>query len=421
VLRRNITDSLLEALADTPVVFLEGPRQSGKTTLVRWLAENVHSARYLTLDDDGVLSAAIEDPSGFLGGLDEAVVLDEVQRAPQLFPALKAQVDLDRTPGRFLLTGSANALLLPEVAEYLVGRMEILTLWPFSVGEFEGVAEGFVDAVFKQRLLRPRSMPEDDRGLLARLFEGGYPEVLTRSSARRRSAWFASYVTTILRRDVRELSRVEGLTALPRLLTLLAARSAQLLNYSEISRSLAIPQSTLKRYMALLETTMLVHAIPAWSGNLSRRLVKSPKLYLTDAGLMAHLLGLTSKRLEQEPTLTGPLLETFVVMEVRKQLGWARTRASLYHLRTHAGAEVDLVLEDESGRLVGVEVKASATVRGQDFKGLRSLALALPGRFHRGVVLYTGSEVIPFGRRLHAMPVQFLWRLGTRKQRTAGI
>lgn len=413
---RNAAKALRAALADSPVVFLNGARQVGKSTLVQWLLENGHPARYLTLDDAGVLSAASHDPAGFLAGLQGKVVLDEVQRAPALFLAIKREVDRQREPGRFLLTGSANVLLLPHLAESLAGRMEILTLWPLSQGELAQSTEGFIDALFAEPAAawpHDFAAPESRAALIGRILRGGYPEVVLRSEPARRAAWFGSYITTILQRDVRDLAHIEGLTSLPRLLALLAVRSASILNQTELSRSLGMPASTLKRYLGLLETTFLVQTLPAWSGNLSKRLVRAPKVLLNDTGLMGHLLGAGEERLAAEPDLVGPLLETFVIAEVRKQLLWNKSRCNLFYLRTQNGQEVDLVLEDAAGQVVGIEIKASSTVAAHDFAGLRMLAHDLGPRFRRGVVLYTGAETIPFASNLYAWPLAALWRVGS--------
>ena len=409
---RHITSSILDALADTPVVFLNGARQTGKSYLAKWLASGPYPARYITLDEIGALSAAREDPTGFLAGLNGPVILDEVQRVPELFLAIKAEVDRARHPGRFLLTGSADVLLLPGLVESLAGRMEILTLWPLSQGEIEEKKECFIDAVFADEFSFPDGTEEDREVLLSRIEAGGYPEMQTRASRSRREAWFESYVTTILQRDVRDLARIEGLTVMPRLLALLAARATSLVNFAELSRSAGIPQSTLKRYLALLETTFLVQNLPAWSGNLSKRLVKSAKMVLTDSGLMCHLLGIELAK-SARPEVIGAALENFAVMELRKQATWNRRRARLYHFRTQTGREVDIVLEDAAGRVVGIEIKGAATARGDDFKGLRMLAEDLGERFHRGILLYAGRESIPYGERLHALPVQTLWQLSS--------
>lgn len=407
---RNLEPSILAALADSPVVFLNGARQTGKSTLSRRLADGPHPARYLTLDDLGVLSAAKNDPQGFLAGLDGPVILDEVQRAPELFLALKAAVDRDRKPGRFLLTGSASALVLPDLSQALTGRMEILTLWPLSQGEIEGVEEGFIDALFAPNAALPSFKPLSRAQLWERVVHGGYPEPFNRPQPERRRAWVDSYVTTIVERDVRDLADIEGLTQLPRLLHLIAVRSSSLMNYAELSRSMGIPQTTLKRYLALLEATFLARRLPPWSGNLSKRLVKAPKLFLNDTGLAASLLAVDAPRLDSDGALSGPLLETFVMAELAKQSGWCKTRPRMHHFRTETGSEVDFVLEDAQGRCVGVEVKAGAAGAG-DFKGLRTLEDALGKKFLRGVVLYTGRETVPFAKNMHALPIGSLWQL----------
>lgn len=409
---RNILTPLREAVADTPVVLVNGARQTGKSTLVQMLAQEGHAARYLTLDDAAVLSAARTAPEEFLAGLGGPVILDEVQRAPDLFVALKAVVDRARRPGRFLLTGSADVLMLPSVSESLAGRMEVLTLWPLSQGETEGVREGFVDALFSAELPPlPRGAALDRDDLRRRVIGGGYPEALSRATARRRRAWFGSYVTTILQRDVRDIANIEGLTELPTLLALLAARAGTLLNYAELSRSSGIPQSTLKRYMTLVEMTFLTTTLPAWSGNLGKRLTRSPKLLLCDTGLAAHLLGM-DEGTEGYPAAFGPLLENFVAMEIRKQLAWSERQPRMYHFRTTTDQEVDLLLEDARGRVVGIEVKASASVGAREFRHLAFLAEQLGDRFVRGVVLYTGAEALSFGPRLDALPIGALWYLG---------
>ena len=417
MLARHVSPLLVRALADSPVVFIQGARQVGKSTLAQWVAQRSHPARYLTLDDAVVLSAARSDPVGFLGGLEGPVVLDEIQRAPELFLPLKAEVDRSRRPGRFLLTGSANALVLPRLAEYLVGRMEIMTLWPFSQGELEGVREGFIDAVFSARLTLPPPSTMTRAALAERIVRGGYPEAVRRKTGARRSSWFASYLGTLLQRDVRELANIEGLAHLPRLLSLLAARTAGLLNVAELSRTAGLPHSTVTRYLALLESTFVVQLVPAWSANLGMRLVRAPKVFLADSGLTAHLTGYGARRLAEDGLALGPALEGFAVMELRKQSGWGRRPVKLLHFRSQAGQEVDVVLEDGSGQLVGIEVKSTATPSAGDFRGLRALAEVAGKRFLRGILLHTGREAVPFGRNLHALPVDALWRLGATRVR----
>lgn len=406
---RYLSERVLDALADTPVVLLHGARQTGKSTLVRELAASRHPARYVSLDDASHLAAAAADPQAFIRGLDGPVVIDEVQRAPALFLALKQAVDEDRTPGRFLLTGSANVLLLPQLAETLVGRMEVLTLWPFSQGELAGRRERLIDALFAGEAPAPSGPATALADVWVRLRAGGYPEALARPSAERRDAWFGAYVTTLLQRDIRDLARIEGLADLPRLLSLVAANAGNLVSFAELSRDAGIAQTTLKRYLALLETSFLVNRLPAWSVNLGKRLIKAPKLYLGDPGLAAHLLGWGENDRPALDTTAGRLLESFVFMELTKAITWSRVQPRLFHFRTAAGSEVDFVLEDRSGRCIGVEAKAGVSVGEKDFRGLRGLRDALGERFRAGVVLYGGSETVPFGRQLSAAPVSSLW------------
>ncbi|MFH1142976.1 MAG: ATP-binding protein [Candidatus Eisenbacteria bacterium] len=407
---RHLAPSLLASLRDSPVVFLQGARQTGKSTLVQALAEDRHPARYLTFDDASVLASAQEDPQAFISGLRGPAVIEEVQRAPELAFAIKVAVDRRRDPGRFLLTGSASVLLLPKIAEALVGRVEIHTLWPFSQGEIGGQEERFIADVFAADF-NP-SIPvvsDDDLGLAARLLRGGYPVAMERPGQDRRRAWFGSYITTILQRDVRDLASIEGLTAMPRLLALLASRAGSLLNYSELSRSLSMPQTTLKRYMTLLETTFLVQMLPAWSSNLGKRLVKSPKMFFVDTGLLCHLIGLDSRHFTEDRSVLGHVLENFVVMELRKQISWSAGHPEMFHFRTANGNEVDIVLESPGGELVGIEVKSSTTIKGDDFRGLRGLRDLVGTRFKRGIVFYPGSELLAFGPDLLGVPLPILW------------
>ena len=319
-------------------------------------------------------------------------------------------VDSNRTPGRFLLTGSAHALFLPKVSESLAGRMEILTLWPFSQGELEDGRDDFIGAVFDEKLPRPPVPETTDLDLRDKLLRGGFPEAVAMKGEERRRAWFGSYLTAILQRDIRELAHIEGLSVMPRLLAILASRPMGLLNYAELSRTSGLTQSTVKRYLALLEATFLVQTVPALFANIGKRLIKSPKVIMADSGFAAHLLGLNPQRLREDRNLLGPLLEGFVGMELRKQCGWSRVTPGLFHFRSHDGIEVDFILEDAGGGLVGVEVKAATAVAEADFKGLRYLAERVPKRFKRGIVLYTGAEVLPFGPKLHAVPLTALRR-----------
>jgi len=411
MLRRNLTDNLVQALGDTPVVLVNGARQTGKSTLVQSTELPESGRRYLTFDDPSLLAAAKSDPSGFVAGLTTPVTLDEVQHVPEIFPTIKVAVDRKRESGKFLLTGSADVLLLPKLSESLAGRMEVLTLWPFSQGEMAGVRECFIDTLFsKEPIWQPEKSSTLQRGaLFERIMSGGYPPVAARRQAVRHKAWFQSYLMTILQRDVRDLANIADLTAVPQLLSVVASRAGGLLNFADLSRSLSLPQTTLKRYFALLETTFLVQLLRPWSVNTGQRVIRTPKTYLNDTGLLSHLLGLTLERLELDAGLAGAALENFVLMELRKQSTWSDTQPRFYYWRTASGQEVDIVLEDSAGHLVGIEVKASATLRGGDLRGLQALADATRERWIRGIVLYTGTNVIPFAHNLHGMPVSSLW------------
>jgi len=406
--RRHIEAPLRAALEDTRVVLLNGARQTGKSTLAQELVRDL-GGRYLSLDDPGLLGSARADPAALLQATDGLTVIDEVQKAPELFPALKRVVDRDRRPGRFLLTGSANLFLVPKVAESLAGRIEILPLSPLSQDELAGRPVSLPDVLFASANPGGTGRAPSRIDLAKRITLGGFPEVVARKDEARRAAWFASYVSSLLQRDIRDLANIDGLTELPRLLGLLAARTSALMNMAELSRSVGIPHSTLKRYLTLLEAAFLLQPLPAWSTNLGKRLVRAPKLHLVDSGLCAHLRGETDPAELAASTAMGPLLETFVLQEIRKELQWSRQRATPYHFRTAAGREVDIVLEAPGGKVVGVEVKASATIDAGDFAGLRALAEAAGKRFVRGVVLYLGDEVVPRGDRLWALPVDHLW------------
>lgn len=406
---RHILPVLNEALADTPVVLVNGAWQTGKSTLVQSIAA-AQGRRYLTLDDRVALAAARSDPAGFVAGLQQPVIIDEVQRAPDLLLEIKAAVDRDRRPGRFLLTGSANVMLLPSVADSLAGRMQILSLLPLSSAELAGSASfNRADWLFDGELDALDVPPCERSGLTQTLLAGGFPEAVARSSAARRAAWFDSYLQAILQRDVRDLARVEQMAEMPQLLELLATRSASLLNFAEVSRGLGLPQTTLKRYFTLLEMLFLIERLPAWDRNPGKRLVKAPKVFVRDSGLLAHLREFSAGGLSAAAGLPGALVETFVIGELRKHLAFSSRGLVLSHYRTHGGIEVDLVLESRSrSRLTGIEVKASASVDAGDFKGLRHLKESEPG-FQRGIVLYCGREIVPFAADLLAVPLSMWW------------
>ncbi|MCL4692587.1 MAG: ATP-binding protein [Candidatus Hydrogenedentes bacterium] len=408
---RHLSGPLLNALSDTPVVVLHGARQTGKSTLAQSLARGKHAAQYLTLDDLGVLGAAKQDPEGFIGGLSGPVVIDEIQRAPELLLAIKADVDRHRIPGRFLLTGSAHVLHIPRLADALVGRMEVLTLWPLSQGELDRRKECFVDHLFSDMPFPYSTTRGPSRdSIFRRVVQGGFPEITHRTKAERRRAWFDAYLNTIMQRDVRDLSNISGLAEMPRLLNILAARAGGLINYADLARDAGLNQVTLKKYFTLLASVFLIVSVRPWYSNRIKRLMKSEKLYLADTGLLAHLLGVEWDDLGKDTHAKGALLENFVAVEFLKQLGWSRTRPQMFHYRHYFGEEVDFLLESPGRKkIVGIEVKAAKTIQPGDFKAMRSLAEAVGTTFHRGIVLYMGDQIIPIAANLHAVPIHYLW------------
>ena len=404
---RFIQVHLQEALADSPVVLIHGPRQCGKSTLARKIGDLAGYA-YHTFDNDVVRAAASSDPVGFVGELGARVVLDEVQRVPELFTSLKAAVDRDRTPGRFILTGSANVLLLPRLADSLAGRMEILRLHPLAQAELAGIRGSFLDQLFAADFriaTHQRLGPE----LAERIVAGGYPAALARSAHQRRSVWYRDYIETLVQRDVRQLSRISSLDALPRLLALAAGQTARLINISELASPFQVSRPTIREYLALLSNVFLVEELPPWHTNRLSRLIKTPKLHMGDSGVACALLGVNAETLLADRPLLGQMLETFVYQELRRQAGWQAFPIRFHHFRDRDGAEVDMVLEAEGRRLAGVEVKAAATVTTADFRGLKKLREAAAERFAAGVVLYDGEATVGFGERLFAVPVRTLW------------
>jgi len=415
--RRNAEVEVAAALADTRVVFIAGPRQCGKSTLAQAFAAN--GREYLSLDDPAVLDQARADPMAFAARASHhPLAIDEVQRLPELFPAIKLNVDRDPRPGRFLLTGSANYPALPRVHESLAGRIEVVPLGPLSQGEVEGVRECFIDRLFGEDDpdLPPSTLGRD--AYITRAATGGYPELLARSGGRR-SRWFASYVDSLIQRDLRDIASVEHVVAVPGLLRLVAARSGDLANVLNISRDLQLPNSTVKRYLSLLEVLYLLQPLRPWSANLSTRLTRSPKFYLADPGLTAYLVDAVETRVARYPELAGTLVEAFVVAEVRRQLAWSDLRPTTWFFRTQSGVEVDLLLEARDGRVAAIEVKAAARLERRDTRGLEFLREHLGDRFVRGLVLYTGQHTLPAGDRTWVMPIDALWRWGAATQQAS--
>ena len=399
---RYAADRARMILADTPILGLIGPRQSGKTTLARQLEPD---RRYITLDNPNTLAAALADPVGMIRGLDTAII-DEIQRAPALMLAIKQSVDDDRRPGRFLVTGSANIVTARGIQDSMAGRIENLRLLPLSQDELadQGSAH-FLDRLITGETFGPI---QADRTIIERVLIGGYPEAIARPNGRRRLDWFAAYINVLAERDLPDIATIERAADVPRFFNLLATLNGQLINASAMGMRLKIDRKTALRYLGLAEQLFIVRSLPAWSSNELKRLVKAPKLHFIDSGLAAALSGATPERLAVDRTAFGRLLESFVLAELEKQSGWSECRYDFSHFRDKDGVEVDIVAEDEVGRVIGIEVKASATVRASDFAGLKRMSAAAR-EFVAGVVLYDGREPLSFGDKLWALPLASLW------------
>jgi len=398
---------LTEALADSPIVLIHGPRQCGKTTLAQIVGKRKGYA-YVNLDDDVLCAAAQADPVGFVGDLPESAILDEVQRVPELFSALKVAVDRNRIAGRFILTGSANVLLLPKLSDSLAGRMEILRLHPLAQCELVRRIPGFLRSLFAGRF-RVRQTDRLAGQLAEKIVAGGYPAALARSAGRRRAAWYRDYLDALVQRDVRDLARISSLDVLPRLLALAASQTSRLLNVADLASPFQVSRPTIRDYITLLERVFLVDSLPPWHSNRLSRLIKTPKLHVGDTGLACSLLGIDAAGLIADRPLLGQLLETFVFQELRRQASWHDEPLTFYHYRDKDGVEVDIVIEQGSRALAGVEIKASATVTAADFRGLRKLKDASGKRFVSGVVVYDGETSASFGENLYAVPLRALW------------
>lgn len=405
---RQALRNLQEALSDTPVVLIHGPRQAGKSWLARRASEAEFAANYVTLDDLLALELAERDPVEFIQAYRTPLIIDEVQRAPRLLLSIKAAVDRNRQPGMYLLTGSANVLTLPKVADTLVGRMEVVDLLPLSQAEIEGAPGSLVEQLFsEERPAAPRPTTASD--VIERILRGGFPEAVSRPPGTRRDAWFRNYIRTLIERDVRSLANIDGLSQVPRLLQLLATRSGALLNVSSLSRETDIAPTTLTRYLALLGALFLIHPVPAWSFTRGIPLIKSPKAYLVDTGLMGHLANFSEASLASNRTDLRSAMEAFVAMELRKLCNSCSLRPALMHMRNVRGKEVPFVLELADGRVAGIDVKAGQTASPADFEGLRLLRELAGDRFVKGILLTCGEETRPAESQIWAVPISALW------------
>ena len=411
-IERKITDNILFSLQNNPIVFLNGPRQAGKSTLVQRLSADAYPADYVTFDNATQMAAAFASPETFLAGRKGALIIDEVQMVPDLFRALKQVVDelrladKESSQGRFLLTGSANIMALPKLSDPLVGRMSVKTLYPLSGCEVFSGRGDFLNQLFAAEF----SVSAREVSLNEAIRAASFPEISGRGS-RERSEWFDGYLTTILQRDVRAIAELEKIGLLPTLLRVLAARAGSLMNDADIARDVGLNAVTGKNYRGILKAMFLSHDVPPWYRNIGKRLVKSAKGYLLDSLLLCHLLDWSLDDLSRnKPHIYGHVVENFVATELLKLLSFSEIRANLLHFRTSDGKEVDFVLERPDGTLAGLEVKAASRVDHGDFKGLKVLQQVSGDDFACGVVLYAGHEIVPFGDKLYAVPIAALWQ-----------
>jgi len=404
---RFATKKLADALSDSPAVLLHGPRQCGKSTLAQAVGEPL-GFTYLTFDDNNLLEAAKADPQGFVGDLPERTILDEIQHVPELFRSIKSAIDRDRQPGRFLLTGSANVFLVPALGESLSGRMEIVRLHPLAQSEIAMTQSNFLDKIFNEKT-GIKKTERLGKELADRMTIGGYPPAVERKTETRRATWYRDYVETQIRKDVRDLAKITSFEILPRLLSYAATQTAHLLNVTELAGPFQVTRPTIRDYLTLLENIFLLDELQPWHTNRIKRLVKTPKLHINDTGVACSLLGMKSDSLYADRAIYGQMLETFVYQELRRESSWHEDEFKFYHYRTRDQKEVDIVIERGARQLVGVEVKASSTVRSADFAGLRQLKTYAGSKFEKGIVLYDGDTSLSFGDDMYAIPIRLIW------------
>ena len=413
LIKRNAEKNIVETLADTPVTVIQGARQVGKSTLSHMIAENIAS-KSVTLDSEITLAAAKENSYEFVEQFPEGLlIIDEIQKCPELLSAIKLSVDADRKPGRFLITGSANILNMRGANESLAGRAETIVLEPFSVGELNGIKEDFVSLLKRGDMLGKLSATKPfTRVEYARLIvNGGYPDAQGRRG-RRREAYFRNYLSRVLDHDAGELSGLAHIDRMETIFLLLAGKPSQVYVRANVSRAVGIPESSMNGYIRLLEDLCLIHTLPAWGKNYSKRALGKPKIVLSDTGLVCSLNGMAESFLAdiENGNELGPLIEAFVINEIIKQQSWSETDFTAFHFRDKDGKEVDLVLELRGGDVIAIEIKAASSISRKDFTGMKALKDALGARFHCGLLLYTGTEVQPFGEKLYCAPISSVWQ-----------
>lgn len=405
--KRYAKEKIVVALQDTPAVMVVGPRQCGKTTLVKQLRGE--DWVYITLDDINQLQFAKIDPVGFIRGLTaKHIIIDEVQRAPEILLPIKQIIDENRTPGRFLLTGSANALALPQVADSLAGRLEVIPLLPLAACEINGNTSTFLNKFLSGKMLETKQVRIREQ-LIAKVLAGGFPEALLRKEDNRRIAWFNQYILGIIQKDIKDLGQLENLDVMPKLIQVFCNQVGSLINYTEVGNLLGLSRQTVNKYIKLLEQLFIFQELPAWHRNANKRLVKTPKAHIIDSGLLCALKRINHEKIANDPHLFGSLLESYVLCELKRLASWQDETYYFSHYRDKDQVEVDIVLETISGDVFGIEVKASATLRPQDFQGLERLKDSAGKNFRAGIILYDGDYTNCINENLFSVPIGVLW------------
>ncbi|MEU1431249.1 ATP-binding protein [Nocardia sp. NPDC005746] len=410
---RRLCNVLQARVAEEPVVVLNGPRTVGKSTLLAHLAAATNR-KVIDCDDPATRAAVRNDPGRFVGG-DDLVLIDEYQLVPELLDAIKAELNRDLRPGRYVLAGSTRYSTLPQAGQSLTGRVDILDVLPLSQGEIAGTRESLIHSLLEGDQPDFSGFTSDtSRDEYARrITSGGMPVALRRPPGRSRNRWFANYLELVLERDVIELSRVRQREMLPRLLEQLAARTAQVLNISTAAQNIGMEKSSAENYVRLLEAVFLVHRLPAWGTTLGSRIARQPKLHVVDSGVAAWLLGLTPGKIAAaDPavlTQYGHLTETFAVGEILKQLSWWDAPVTVGHFRTGTGDEVDLVVEADDGCVIAFEFKAGTRIHGEDLRGIRALRTKLGNRLTTSIILYTGPHAYRHEEGSLVLPLDSLW------------
>jgi uncharacterized protein len=404
---RSLKNSIIEGAKLSPVIVINGARQTGKSTIAKELINEGVFSNYLTLDDPNVIANILNDPENYLKNLPAGTVIDEIQKLPSIFGILKKIVDDNRTPGRFIITGSANILLLPKISESLAGRTDINTIMPLSQVEIVESKINFVDFVYNSQF--KFEVLKNNFDYYELIVRGFFPEVVLRNTYEERERWFASYINTLLIRDIKDISNIEQSSMLPQVLRMLASQVGGMFNASDVARNVGLSNTTFARYMTILETLFLIEKVPAWFSNIGKRLTKSPKIYFNDTGIVSYLLGADQNSIANDSKLKGSLIENLAYLELKKQSSWSTTKPNIFYLRSSDGAiEVDFILEARNGNKIGIEVKAKDSLKPSDFGHLVTL-INTYDQIEQCIILYTGNTIQLLSNKIWAVPIQYMW------------